>query len=143
MSTGLHAEYDRAAEWVRTQMPLDSDFDASGARSCCAGDAMEQLGVACVALRAAPCLLHLGLCFHRLHHPAVCVTVTRVLGRRIGTNDGHAELGRVLTAVLLRLPTAAALAVFETIIRVVGGMLSAHDLTGDPAMLKRCACDTC
>lgn len=27
--------------------------------------------------------------------------------------------------------------VFETIIRVVGGLLAAHDLTGDPAMLAR------
>ena len=27
--------------------------------------------------------------------------------------------------------------VFETIIRVVGGMLAAHDLTGDPVMLQR------
>lgn len=94
VSTGLHAEYDRAAEWVRTQMPLDSDFDASGACSHRAGNAMEQLGMACAAaLRAASCLLHLGLCFHRLHHPAVCVTVTRVVGSKIGTNDGHAALG--------------------------------------------------
>ena len=53
---GLHEEYERAAAWVRTSMPLNASFDAS---------------------------------------------------------------------------------VFETIIRVVGGMLAAHDLTGDPVMLQR------
>jgi hypothetical protein len=53
---GLHEEYERAAQWVRTAMPLNASFDAS---------------------------------------------------------------------------------VFETIIRGVGGMLAAHDLTGDPVMLQR------
>lgn len=54
---GLKEEYERAAEWVRTSMPVNASFDAS---------------------------------------------------------------------------------VFETIIRVVGGTLAAHDLTGDQVMLQRC-----
>ncbi len=53
---GLKEEYERAAEWVRTSMPVNASFDAS---------------------------------------------------------------------------------VFETIIRVVGGTLAAHDLTGDQVMLQR------
>lgn len=53
---GFHEEYGRAAEWVRSEMPLNASFDAS---------------------------------------------------------------------------------VFETIIRVVGGMLAAHDMTGDKVMLER------
>lgn len=58
LPTGLTAEYEHAAEWVRTSMPLTAKFDAS---------------------------------------------------------------------------------VFESIIRVVGGCLAAHDLTGDVTMLAKCA----
>ena len=51
----------------------------------------------------------------------------------------HDEYRKAADWVLAEMPLDAKFdaSVFETIIRVVGGLLAAHDLTGDPAMLAR------
>ena len=60
------------------------------------------------------------------------------------STSGHAEGGRVCGMTLMpalkntlqtRRPYDAS--VFETTIRVVGGMLTAHELSGDPEFLRR------
>lgn len=51
----------------------------------------------------------------------------------------HEEYARAAKWVLNEMPLEADFdaSVFETIIRVVGGLVAAHDLTGDKAMLQR------
>lgn len=104
-------EYERAAEWAREELgPFDKCDPPPPPRQS-----------------ALPYLLRV---------PAVPCSLTRSYSRQAYARNPQPHLHTRKRHKRTRRPYEAS--VFETTIRVVGGLLSAYDLTGDEGLAQRC-----